>query len=365
MRLIPINALRPGMVLGKKIYSSEGLILLAEGVELTAGLIRRLGTLEIGYVYIEDRMTDDIIVPELLTEETQQQALRSLRTSFKNLENQPALKGSFHHLGKTFSGMMESIMDEISEHDECMVLLTEMNTNDYNLYRHSLNVCIYTTVLGVAHGYSRDELKVLGLGALLHDIGKTRISQKLLQHPGRLNDEEFREVQKHTEIGFAILKDEPNIPLLSAHCALSHHERLDGSGYPRALKGPDIHEYAKWIAITDSYDAMTTQRVYKPALLPHEAVEVMYAGSGKLFEQSFLATFRDRVAIYPPGITVKLHTGESGVVSKIHANVPHRPVVRVLTDAEGVPLPAPHELDLSQTLTTMITGIGHTNQEHT
>lgn len=353
------------MVLGKKIYSSEGLILLAEGVELTAGLIRRLGTLEIGYVYIEDRMTDDIIVPELLTEETQLQALRSLRTSFKNLENQTTLKGSFLHLGKTFSGMMESIMDEISEHDECMVLLTEMNTNDYNLYRHSLNVCIYTTVLGVAHGYSRDELKVLGLGALLHDIGKTRISQKLLQHPGRLSDEEFREVQKHTEIGFAILKDEPNIPLLSAHCALSHHERLDGSGYPRALKGPDIHEYAKWIAITDSYDAMTTQRVYKPALLPHEAVEVMYAGSGKLFEQSFLATFRDRVAIYPPGITVKLHTGESGVVSRIHANVPHRPVVRVLTDAEGVPLSVPYELDLSQTLTTMITGIGHTNQEHT
>ena len=76
-------------------------------------------------------------------------------------------------------------------------------------------------------------------------------------------------------------------------------------------------------------------RVYKPALLPHEAVEVMYAGSGTLYEQSFLAMFRDRVAIYPPGITVKLHTGESGVVSKIHAHVPHRPVVRVLTDAEG------------------------------
>ncbi|MGG3504602.1 HD-GYP domain-containing protein [Paenibacillus lautus] len=358
MRLIPINALRPGMVLGKRIYNSDGLILLAEGVELTTGLIRRLGTLELGYVYIEEPMTEDIVVPELLTEETRLHAIQSIRTSFKTLESQAALKGSFLHLGKTFSGMMESIMDEISDHDEGMVLLTDMNTNDYNLYRHSLNVCLYSTVLGVSYGYNRQDVKVLGLGALLHDIGKTRISQELLNHPGRLSEEEFREVQKHTEIGFKILKDEPNIPLLSAHCALSHHERLDGSGYPRALKGSEIHEYAKWIAITDSYDAMTTQRVYKPALLPHQAVEVMYAGSGTLYEQSFLAMFRDRVAIYPPGITVKLHTGESGVVSKIHAHVPHRPVVRILTDAEGTPLTAPYELDLSETLAIMIAGIG-------
>ena len=123
-------------------------------------------------------------------------------------------------------------MDEISDHDEGMVLLTDMNTNDYNLYRHSLNVCLYSTVLGVSYGYNREDLKVLGLGALLHDIGKTRISQKSLNHPGRLSEEEFREVQKHTEIGFKLLKDEPNIPLLSAHCALSHHERLDGAVIP-------------------------------------------------------------------------------------------------------------------------------------
>ncbi|GAB6926668.1 HD-GYP domain-containing protein [Paenibacillus sp. JCM 10914] len=357
MRLIPTKALKPGMVLGKKIYNSDGLILLADGVKLTDALIRRLGGLELGYVYIEDALTDDINVPELLSEETRLGAIRSIRTSFKNLESKPELRGSFHHLGKTFSGMMESIIDEISDHEQTMVLLTDMNTNDYNLYRHSLNVCLYSIVLGVSYGYNREELRHLGLGALLHDIGKTRISQKLLHYPGRLTDEEFREIQKHAEYGFQILKDEPNIPLLSAHCALSHHERLDGSGYPRGLKGPEIPEYAKWIAITDSYDAMTTQRVYKPALLPHEAVEVMYTGSGTLYEQRYLALFRDRVAIYPPGISVKLHTGESGVVSRIHAHVPHRPVIRVLMDAEGTELTTPYELDLSESLTIMIAAI--------
>ena len=86
-------------------------------------------------------------------------------------------------------------MDEISDHDEGMVLLTDMNTNDYNLYRHSLNVCLYSTVLGVSYGYNREDLKVLGLGALLHDIGKTRISQKAAESSGRLSEEEFREVR--------------------------------------------------------------------------------------------------------------------------------------------------------------------------
>lgn len=363
MRLIPVNLLKPGMVLGKKIYNIDGLILLAEGVKLTDGLIRRLGGLDLNYVYIEDAKTEDIVIPELLSERTKLEAIHSIRTGFKNLEEKRTIKGSFLHLGKTFSGMLETIMDEISAVDESMVLLTDMNTNDYNLYHHSLNVCLYTMVLGISYGYSRDEIRVLGLGALLHDIGKTRISSALIQKPGRLTDEEFREVQKHTEIGFKILKDEPNIPLISAHCALQHHERLNGSGYPRGLKGPETHEFAKWIAITDSYDAMTTHRVYKPAMLPHQAVEVMYAGSGTLYEQKFLAMFRDRVAIYPPGMTVQLSTGETGVVSKIHSDVPHRPVVRVLSSAAGEELRQPYEIDLSESLAVMIAGTGQTNPD--
>lgn len=361
MRLIPISLLKPGMVLGKKIYSNEGLILLAEGVKLTDSLIRRLGGLDLSYIYIEDAKTEDIIIPDMLTEQTRLQAIRSIRTGFKNLEERPKVKGSFLHLGKTFSGMMENMMDEISSVNESMVLLTDMNTNDYNLYQHSLNVCLYTMVLGISYGYSREEIRTLGLGALLHDIGKTRIAMSLIQKPGRLTDAEFREVQKHTEIGFQILKDEPNIPLLSAHCALQHHERLDGSGYPRGLEGSEIHEYAKWIAITDSYDAMTTHRVYKPAMLPHQAVEMMYAGSGTLYEQKFLAMFRDRVAIYPPGMTVRLSTGETGVVSKINNNVPHRPFIRILNNSYGEELSVPYEIDLSESLAVMISGTGQTN----
>lgn len=360
MRLLPVNLLTPGMILGKSIYNNDGLILLGEGVRLTDNLIRRLGNLDLSYVFIEDAKTEGIEVPSLISDETRLAAIQSIKTSFKSMEEKPKLKGSFLHLGKTFNGMMEDMLDEISKVEESMVLLTDINTNDYNLYQHSLNVCLYSMVLGISYGYSREDTRVLGLGALLHDIGKTRLSPKILHKPGRLTDQEFIEMQRHTLLGFEMLKDEPNIPLLSAHCALQHHERLDGSGYPRRLQGHEIHEYAKWIAITDSFDAMTTHRVYRPAMLPHQAVEVMYAGSGTLYEQRFLALFRDRMAIYPPGISVGLSTGESGVVAKINNNVPHRPVVRVLTGPDGTDLAVPYDLDLSKSLDVIISQTGQT-----
>lgn len=198
---------------------------------------------------------------------------------------------------------------------------------------------------------------VLGLGSLLHDIGKTQIPQKLLFKPQKLDDEEYRQMRAHAEIGFRILKDEPNVPLLAAHCALQHHERYDGSGYPRGLKGSEIHEYAQLLGLADSYDALTSHRIYRPAMLPHQAVEVLYAGSGTLYSQRILEIFRDKVAIYPPGIMVNLSTGEMGVVARINSDTPHRPVVRVITNPSGETLQVPYELDLAKSLSVIITGV--------
>jgi HD-GYP domain-containing protein (c-di-GMP phosphodiesterase class II) len=262
----------------------------------------------------------------------------------------------FYHLDKKFSKVMDSILDDMSSQEDPMIMLLDMHTADNYLYVHSLNVCLYTLVLGIAHGYSKDELRVIGLGALLHDIGKTQIPVKIVQKPGMLSEEEFRHMQAHTEIGYRILKEEPNIPLLAAHCALQHHERIDGSGYPRGLTGPQIHEYAKWLGVADSYDAMTSNRIYKKAMLPHQAVEALYVGSGTLYEQKQLELFRDRVAIYPLGLTVKLSSGETGVVVKIDPSTPHWPVVRVLAGPEGEHV-TPYELDLGKALSIVIVDV--------
>ncbi|GIO31393.1 phosphodiesterase [Paenibacillus albilobatus] len=357
MRLVPVGRLQEGMRIGKKIFNDEGVVLLADGVELTPPLIRRLVELDIGYVHIEDELTEGIRIPEMLHEETRRQALQNIRKNFQRLSETSKIAKGYFHLGKDFTKVLEAILNDVSRQEQPMIMLMDMNTADHYLYKHSLNVCVYTLVLGIAFGYTEQQMTALGLGALLHDIGKTQIPQRVLAKPQKLTEEEYKVMQAHTEIGYKILKDEPNIPLLAAHCAFQHHERLNGSGYPRGVQGKDIHEYAQWVALADSYDAMTSHRVYRPAMLPHQAVEVLYTGSGTLYDQKKLELFRDKVAIYPPGLTVKLSTGETGVVSAIHPSTPHRPIVRVVGDAEGRSLKVPYELDLSRSLSVIITEV--------
>lgn len=357
MRLLPIKSLQPGMRLAKKIYNEEGLILLSDEVELTASLIKRLSSLGIDFVYISDPRTADIQIPALISEETERMAMQELQSSFLKISSH-SLKGLVYpYLGKTFLNVVETIMKDLGSREDVMIMLGNIHSTDQTLFRHSLNVCIYTLMLGKAFGYSHQELTVLGLGAILHDIGKTKIDPSILHKPERLSSIEFEVMKQHAEIGYKLLKDEPGIPLQAAHCAYQHHERIDGSGYPRGLKGNDIHDYAQWISIADSYDAMTSQRVYNQALLPHQAVEILYAGCGTLYEKQKLEIFRDHVAIYPLGMTVVLNTGEIGVVSKIHPFAPQRPVVRVLHCPNRGELQEPYEIDLLKQLNIVITSI--------
>lgn len=286
-------------------------------------------------------------------------ALKEIRTSFREMMDRPKRKKgvTYPYIAQPFKQMMNMIIDDLSGHRDAMIMLMNMGSVDHYLYQHSLNVCVYSTLLGMSNGYSRDELTTLGMGALLHDIGKTQIPIDVLRKPGSLTTKEYEAMKQHARIGYELLKDEPNLPLLVAHCAFQHHERIDGSGYPRGIKGDEIHDYAKWIGLVDSYDAMTTNRIYSAPMLPHDAIERLYAGTGTLYEQRMIQLFRDKVAIYPIGITVKLQTGESGIVVDLNYSYPQRPIVRILYNEAGEEIAAPYEIDLSKQLTMMIVGV--------
>ncbi|UJF34700.1 HD-GYP domain-containing protein [Paenibacillus hexagrammi] len=360
MRLMPIHMCQPGMRLAKNIYNEEGMVLLATDVELTSRLIERLFSYGIDYVYIADPRTEDIVLPDYIQQETRTRAIKEIRNTFRTMMEDTNKRSavSYYDLGRKFRDLMTMIIDDVSGHQDAMVMLNTMNVTDNYLFQHSLNVSIYATMLGISYGYDRENLVALGLGALLHDIGKTKISVDILKKPSQLTHDEFTEMKHHTTYGFQILKQEPNIPLVTAHCAFQHHERLDGSGYPRGLKGNEIHEFARWIGLVDSYDAMTTTRVYRSPLLPHQAMEQLFAGSGTMYDQSKIALFRDKIAIYPLGIPVKLSTGESGIVSKLNITIPHRPIVRIMQDASGKDLKEPDEIDLSTRLNVLISEVG-------
>jgi HD-GYP domain-containing protein (c-di-GMP phosphodiesterase class II) len=359
MRLLPIGSCRSGMKLARHIYSEEGTVLLAAGVELTDALLARLYRCGIDFLYVRDARTDDIAVVDLLSEETRIRTMGEIRTTFKKLMDDAGRKRlvSTYHLGKTFRPLLEDVISDLSRHPDAMIMLSNMSVTDNYLFQHSLNVCVYATMLGLTYGYGKDELMTLGLGALLHDIGKTKVPLDVLRKPGKLSEAEFAEIKKHAEYGYLMLKDEPNVPLLAAHCAYQHHERLNGSGYPRGITGEAIHEYARWIGLVDSYDAMTTHRVYRSAMLPHEALEVLFTGAGTLYDQEKIALFRDKIALYPLGVTVRLNTGEIAVVVDLNASAAHRPIVRVLENADGETVP-PYEIDLSKKLTILIEAVG-------
>lgn len=347
------------MRLAKNIYNEEGLVLLGQHVELTTTIIQRLKRLGIYRVYIEDARTEDIELKEPLSDELRTEALTIIRANFLKFMNE-ARSGPIRgnpNLGRDFQRLLDHIVDDMKNHDQAMIMLNTIHTVDHYLFQHSLNVCLYALMLGKSLGYTQDQLRTLGLGAMLHDVGKTQIPEKILLKPGLLTEEEMNLMRKHTEYGFQILKDVPNISLITAHCALQHHERMNGRGYPRGIKGEEIHEYARLLGIVDTFDAMTTHRIYREAVLPHQAVEVLFAGSGDLYDPHMIRTFRDRVAIYPPGMSVELSTGEVGVVVDINASLPHRPVVRILWDENGQELKDLYEIDLSKRLNITITRV--------
>ncbi|WP_047150479.1 HD-GYP domain-containing protein [Aneurinibacillus tyrosinisolvens] len=359
MRLISITRCQPGMVLAKPIYTDTGTVLLNRDVSLTDSMIQRLKQKGINTLYIRDKATEDIEVNEVISEETRRSAMKTIHQSFTDIilsEQKWKTRLSMQAV-TSFRTMFESILYDLKKNRNAMNLLTNIYTHDNYVYAHSLNVAIYSAALAIQQGYNDKELTEIGIGALFHDIGKLMLPEEILNKPDRLTEDEFEIIKKHAEYGFEFLRNQDGISLLSAHCAYQHHERMNGSGYPRGLKGDEIHRFARVMAVCDVFDALTTNRVYRKAMLPHEAVEILYTGAGDgQFESKLVEGFRDTIAIYPLGITVVLNTGEVGVVVDYNRRLPSRPIVRITKHPDGRDVDKYYEIDLSKELTIMIVG---------
>ncbi|MDT8858677.1 HD-GYP domain-containing protein [Alkalihalobacillus sp. MEB130] len=347
MRLVAVRSVTAGAILAKPIYNDNGQILLCEGVELTERSLTRLYELGISFIYIHDKRTNDIEIETGVSLETKRKALKAIKSEFQAISNQVKLKKSLNldHFEKDFAVIIRAILSDIKNNDNALTLLSDMFVYDSYIFTHSLNVTVYTLGLAVDLGFSDKQLMDIGLGSLLHDVGKMVIPLEILNKPGRLTDEEFQVMQEHSMAGFNILRNIPNLSLLSAHCALQHHERLDGTGYPRGLKHDDIHYYAKMIAIADVFDAVTSHRVYRKPMLPHEGLELLYSGVGNQFDQNLVEAFRRTVAIYPVGLTVTLSDQRVGIVVKQNKQLSTHPVVRIIEE-NGVELKETYDIDL-------------------
>ncbi len=334
MRPIDLDKVQPGQILGKTIFTSDGRVLLREGTPLSLRYLKALREMQYGFIYIVDPRVPDIEVQDVIPEQLRQEAVLTIRRAFGDICKTGV---NLQAISEVTSRIVESIM----ANDELIVQMADLKNHDSYTFSHSVNVCVVGTILGVKLGLDERKLKDLALGLMLHDIGKMQVSEEILLKAGRLTEDEYTRMQDHARSGFDLLR---SIQSLSAHAkivVLQHHEKYDGTGYPKGLKGDDIHLNGQIGAIADVYDALTSDRTYRNRFLPHEAIEYLMSQASRHFSLELITTFISTVAPYPPGTVLKLSSGETGIVHEVNMRLASRPVVTLVQDASGKDLSAP------------------------
>lgn len=201
--------------------------------------------------------------------------------------------------------------------------------SDYT-FEHSVNVCMFSLLLGLHLQMSREELGLLGMAALLHDIGMQQVDKDIICKREALSSEELLQVQKHPYLGYEALTNKKYFPEEVAMAIWQHHERLDGSGYPCGLQGNKISRFAQILAVADVFDALISDRPFRNAFYPHQAVSVLVNSKGQ-FASDVMQAFLDKVIIYPINTRVELNSGEKGIVVDMNKGSHASPVVRFET----------------------------------
>lgn len=217
-----------------------------------------------------------------------------------------------------------------------------------NLAAHSLNTSIISIKVGIGLGLEKKALETIAMGGFLYDVGMLMIPQEIVKKPGKLSPEEYEIVKKHPEDGFKILGQLGDKYRMLAEIAYQQHERIDGSGYPRGLKGAQIHEYALIIGIADMYAALVHPRPQRKRFLPFEAVKQIIATSKEKFPLPIIKAMINELSAFPIGIYVKLNSDEVGRVVNTNRLAPLRPTVEVLYDVGGKRLGERKVVDLTR-----------------
>ena len=222
---------------------------------------------------------------------------------------------------------------------------------------HSVNVCIYTLRIGEGMGFDQHRLVDLGVAALLHDIGMTWLPDAILDKKGKVTDEEMAEVRRHPQYGYEILSQLPEDYRWLAGVALDEHERENGSGYPRGLKGEQINEYARVIAVADCFAGLTRARTDRRGMMPFEAVKFIIQNQRALFNQQALKVLLSKLSAFPLRSYVKLNSGAIGRVVETYESHTLRPTVEILYDSQGKRVRNVQRINLRETPILHITGV--------
>lgn len=225
--------------------------------------------------------------------------------------------------------MASAFMESVFRNQDALLCMTRIREKDAYLLEHSVNVSILMTILARHLKLDETVIHQLATGALLHDVGKILVQDKVLNKPGKLTDEEFIEMRRHVEYGYDVVKHMPGISPISLEVLIQHHERLDGRGYPHKLSADGISHYGRMIAIVDSYDAITANRVYKDGFTSTHAFKILREASGVSYDTELVAHFIRAIGVFPVGTLVRLKSQRLGIVIQSGDSDPLKPVVKV------------------------------------
>ena len=343
MRRISANYAKHGMTLSRPVYDAQGFEVIESGTKLNDKLLRLLSIHSVAEIIIEDWRVADVPVQQLISPEHEGRAIQALRQI--HLECQ----------GTKFidDALLEEAEDPILQMTRELFpeVIGEANAGgcasvkDYP-YVQPVKVAGLSLLVGRRIGLGILELIGLGMAALFKDIGNIAFPQGLMDK-SQPSEPELREIQKHPLYGANIVRQYERFEPEVSEAIFYHHERWDGTGYPEGLKKSDIPSFARIIGIADSYFELVSRRPNRQGLMPHEAVEYIMAYSGELFDPKLVEIFARQVPLYPTGVTVKLNTGEIGIVSDSNLGFIGRPTVRICFDEEGRALREPYDANLA------------------
>jgi len=312
MRYITMKNIKPGSKLARPVLDEKGNILLNAGNTLSPVAYNRILTMDIQGLYIDDEISEGIVVEDLIDPVAKRVAMKHL------------MNGDLRKV-LDFTSM---VVDELKRKETLQVNVIDIKNSKNYTYKHCVSCCIYATVIGVAMKLTEEQLKNLAVAAIYHDIGKFELPEEILHKKGKLTDEEMEIIKQHPKIGFEKLREIPEISSVSRNAVLYHHENIDGSGYYK-IEAEHQTPVMRILRLVDTYDALTSVRKYREAYSPSEAIEYIMGNAGTLFDNEVVAAFTTKFPLYPVGTTVRLSNNEQGIVYSNEINN-IRPVIRTM-----------------------------------
>lgn len=341
MRIVSLGELTDEMKLAREIIDPDtGRVLLGIGGMNLPRYAERLHSIGIAYVYIQDAAGKDIEIPLNLRLELRAVAEESLAEIYAKLQldQHPEYTGILQ--------TVRDLLDEVLNIGEFLINVYALREDGGDFIGHSVNVAVLSLLLGQLQGYGNEQQRRLGMGALLHDIGITLLPDELQARRGSLTEPEQLLYQQHTVLGYNLVKENWAVASLTRSIILSHHERGDGSGYPRRLLQGDIHEFSRIVGLVDWLEEMTGGHPLSQGKNLQEAIEMLKIQGPAWYGEELVNELICHIPVFQTGTTVCLQDGRKAVVIAQNPGFPTRPIIRIFQAPDGRRINPGTELDL-------------------